>query len=203
MPALAIIYWKCHWSRATKFHFLLSSYPTLEVSPGSRDDINVQDSWRRCRNLRKGKCKSEEPHVLYSSVPPARMHFPHFNRLHKDHPETKPQTFPPRSKGRHQLRSLEESTLGFLQHMPGNISLNQTAAEKTERAGQSLGQPCCWQPPWLPMVEGPRLGNNVWQARQERDGRPGCGFLASSDQWVWAVKLKSEKSILLTYGWGF
>lgn len=115
------------------FHFLLSSYPTLEVSPGSRDDINVQDSWRRCRNLRKGKCKSEEPHVLYSSVPPARMHFPHFNRLHKDHPETKPQTFPPRSKGRHQLRSLEESTLGFLQHMPGNISLNQTAAEKTRQ----------------------------------------------------------------------
>lgn len=57
-----------------KFHFLLSSYPKLEVSPGSRDKKNVQDSWRRRRNLRKGKSKSEEAHVLYSSVPPERMH---------------------------------------------------------------------------------------------------------------------------------
>lgn len=76
--------------------------------------------------------------LLCSSCKDPLIFFPHFNRLHKDHPETYPQNFPPRFKGKHELKPKSLPLGIFLQHITDNMKLNQTAVQK-KRKNQLAG----------------------------------------------------------------
>ena len=148
------------------------------------------------KRVRGGSCLE----VLCSSCKDALVFFPHFNRLHKAHPEMKPQKFPSQVLRQTSIKMLSSRDLSSA----GNTKLSQTAVwNRTESAGQTQERPWCCSPPFARFPAGCRPQQP--SLRPLHQALPGTAaappLLQSRDPQ--RSTLEGEKSLLLTSCLGF